>query len=157
MDYLLLGGRGYTLSYGICCCSVAMLCLTLCDPMDCSTPGLPVPCHLLELEQVHVHWIGWIDAIQSSHPPPPSSLFAFNLSPASGSFPVSRLLASGDQSIGASASALVLPVNSQNWFPIRLIGLISLLSKGLARVFSSTTVQKHQFFGVQPSLWNRAQ
>ena len=72
--------------------------------------------------------------------------------PAPGSFPVSRLFASGDQSIGASAS--VLPVNIQGWFPLGLTGLISLLSKGLSRVFSSTTVQKHQFFGTQPSLWS---
>ena len=70
---------------------------------------------------------------------------------ASGSFPVSQLFASGGQSIRASASASVLPVNIQGWFPLRLTGLISLLSKGLSRVFSNTTLQKHQFFGAQPS------
>ena len=70
--------------------------------------------------------------------------------PASGSFPKSRLFASGDQSIGASAS--ILPMNIQSWFPLGLNGLISLLSKGLSRVFSSTTVWKHWFFVTQPSL-----
>ena len=72
--------------------------------------------------------------------------------PASGSFPMSLLFASGGQSIGTSASASVLPVNIQGWFPLRLVGLISLQSlqsKWLSRVFSSTTVRKHQFFGTQ--------
>ena len=77
--------------------------------------------------------------------------FCLQSFPASGSFPISRLFASGGQSIGASASASVLPVNIQGWFPLGLICLISLLSKGLSRVFSNTTVQKHQFFGTQPS------
>ena len=72
----------------------------------------------------------------------------------SGSFPVSRLFTSGDQNIGASASPSVLLKNIQGWFPLGLIGEISLLSKGLSRVFSSSTVQKHQFFGAQPSLWS---
>ena len=72
---------------------------------------------------------------------------------ASRSFPVSRLVASGGQSIGVSASASVLPMNIQGWFPLELTGLISLLSKGLAGVFSRTTIWKHQFFGAQPSLW----
>ena len=72
--------------------------------------------------------------------------------PASGSFPISRFLASGGQSIGASTS--VLPVNIQGWFPLGWAGWISLQSKGLSRVFSNTTVRKHQFFGAQPSLWS---
>ena len=76
--------------------------------------------------------------------------------PASGSFPVSRLFASGGQSIGASASASVLPMNIRGWFPSGLTGLSSLLSKGVSRVFSSTTVQKHQFFSTQPSLWSNS-
>ena len=74
--------------------------------------------------------------------------------PASGSFPVSQFFASGGQSIGASSSASVLPMNIQVRFPLGLTGLISLLSKGLSRVFSSTTVWKHQFFSTQPSLWS---
>ena len=65
--------------------------------------------------------------------------------PASGSFPMSQFFTPGGQSIGVSASALVLPMNIQDWFPLRLTGLISLLSKGLSSVFSSTTVRKHQF------------
>ena len=73
--------------------------------------------------------------------------------PASASLPVSWLLASGGQNIGASASASVLPMNIQGWFLSASTDLISLLSKGLSRVFSSTTVQKHQFFDTQPSLW----
>ena len=72
-------------------------------------------------------------------------------SPASGSFPVSQLFTSGGQSIGASASVL-----SQDWFPLGLTDLISLLSKGLSRVFSNTTVQKHRFFSTQPSLWSNS-
>ena len=71
--------------------------------------------------------------------------------PASGSFPMSQLFASGGQSIGFSASTSVLPVNIQDWFPLGWTGWISLQYKGLSRVFSSTTVQKHQFFGAQLS------
>ena len=71
--------------------------------------------------------------------------------PVPGSFPVSQLFASGGQNIGASAS--VLPMNTQGWSPLRLTGWISLQSTGLSRIFSSTTIQKHQFFGAQPSLW----
>ena len=78
--------------------------------------------------------------------------------PASRSFPMSQFFASGGQSIGdsTSASASVLPMSIQGWFPLGLTGLISLLSKGLSRVFSSTTVQKHQFLSVQLSLWSNS-
>ena len=76
--------------------------------------------------------------------------------PASGSFTVSWLFTSGGQSIGASVSASVLPMYIQEWFPLGLTGLISLWSKGLSRVSSYTTVQKHQFFGAQPSWWSNA-
>ena len=72
--------------------------------------------------------------------------------PASGSIPMSQLFASGCQSIGVSASTSVLPMNTQDWSPLGWTGWISLQSKGLSRVFSSTTVQKHQFFGTQLSL-----
>ena len=72
--------------------------------------------------------------------------------PASGSFPMSRFFASGSQSTGVSASASVLPMNIQDWFPLGFTGWISLQSKGVSRVFSNTTVQKHQFFGAQLSL-----
>ena len=70
------------------------------------------------------------------------------------SFPMSQLFASGGQSTGASVSLSVLPVTIQDWFPLGLTGLISLQSKGLSWVFSSTTVWKHQFFSAQPSLWS---
>ena len=86
--------------------------------------------------------------ISSSTAPFFSCLQSF---PTSGFFPMSQLFTSGGQSIGASAS--VLPLNIQSWFPLGWSGLISLLSKGLSRVFSSSTVRKHQLFGVQPSLW----
>ena len=75
---------------------------------------------------------------------------------ASGSFPKSQFFASGGQSIGASTSASVLPMNIQDWFPLGWTGWTSLLSKGLSRVFSNTTVQKHQFFGAQFSLWSNS-
>ena len=74
--------------------------------------------------------------------------------PTSGSFPVGQLFKSGGQSIGASASASVLPVNIQGWFLLGLIGLIPLLSKGLSRVFFNTTIWKHQFFSAELSLWS---
>ena len=76
--------------------------------------------------------------------------------PASGSFPMSQFFPSGGQSIGVSASPSVHPMNIQDWLPLELTGLISLQSKGLSRVFSSTTVQKHRFFGTQPSLWSKS-
>ena len=76
--------------------------------------------------------------------------------PASGSFLMSQLFASGGQSIGASASASVLPINIHDWLPLGLTGLISLQSKGLTSVFSNTTVRKHQLFGAQPSLWSNS-
>ena len=81
-------------------------------------------------------------------------LFCLQSFPASGSFPTSQLFASGSQSIGASASTPVLPMNIQGWFPLGLISLISLLSSGLSRVFSSTTGRKHQFFSTLSSLWS---
>ena len=96
------------------------------------------------------------------HPTIASSVVPFSSClqslPASGSFPVSQLFASGGQSIGASASASVLPVNIQGWFPSGWTGLISLLSNTLLnRVLSSTMVWKHQFFSAQPSLWSSSQ
>ena len=123
--------------------SVAQSCPTFCDPMECCTPGFPVHHQLLDLAQTHVHWVS--DAIHFSS--------CFQSFPASGSFPISQLFSSGGQNIGVSALASVLPINIQNGFPLGLTGLISLLSKALSRVFSSTTVQKHQFFGAQLFLW----
>ena len=123
---------------------VAQSCLTLSDPIDCSTPGFPVHHQVLELAQIHVHRVG--DAIQQSHPSVGPFSFCLQSFLASGSFPMSQLFPLGGQSIGASASASVLPMNIRGWFSLGLTGLISLLSKGLSRVFSSTTVLKYQFF-----------
>ena len=130
--------------------SVAQSCPTLCDPMNRSTPGLPVHHQLPAFTQTHVHWVS--DAIQQSYPLSSPSSTAFNLSKHPDLY-LSLLFASGGQSIGASASTSVLPVNIQGWFPLGLSGWISLQSKGLSRIFSSTTVQKHQFFGTQLYLW----
>ena len=127
--------------------SVAQSCWTLCDPMDCSTPGFPVHHQLLELPQT---WIN--DAIQSSHPLSFPSPPAFSLSQHQGLFKWVQFFASGGQRIGVSASASVLPVNIQDWFPLGVTGWISLQSKGLSRVFSNTAVQKHPFSGTQLSL-----
>ena len=121
--------------------SVQLLsCPTLCDPMDYSTPGLPVHHQLPELTQTHVHWVS--DAIQPSPPVVPFSSCLQSL-PASGSFSMSQFFASGAQSIQISASASVLPMNIQDWFPLGWIGWISLQFKGLSRVFSIIKVQKH--------------
>ena len=125
--------------------SVAQLCPTHSDPMDCSMPGLPVHHQLLEFTQTYVHLVG--DAIQPSHPLSSPSPFAFNLSQHQGIF--QRISSSGSQSIGDSASASVLPMNVQDWSPLGWTGWTSLQSKGLSRVFSNTIVQKHQFFGTQ--------
>ena len=112
------------------------------DPMDCSISGLPVLHQLLEFTQTHAHWVSkWC------HPTTSSSVISFSSClqsfPAWGSFQMSQFFASGSQSIRALASASVLPMNIQNWFPLGWIGWISLQSKGLSRVFSNTTVQKH--------------
>ena len=102
----------------------------------------------------------WCPLTQWHHPsilssviPLFSSLQSF---PVSGSFLMSQLFTSGGQNIGTSASASVLPMNIQDWFPLGWTGWVSLQSKGLSRVFSSTTVQKHQFVRVQPSLWSNS-
>ena len=133
-----------------CCFSVTQLCLTLCNPMDCSTPGFPVLHHLPELAQIYVHWVDDINPIISF------SVIAFSSClqsfPASGSFPMSQFFASGGQSIEASATAFILAMNIQGWFHLGLTGLISSQSRGLSRVFSKTTVKNHQLFGAQPFL-----
>ena len=131
--------------------SVAQSCLTLCDPMNCSTPGLPVHHHLLEFIQTHVRRVG--DAIQPSQPLLSPSPLAPNPSQHQSPFQwVNSLheVAKG-QSTGVSALASFLPKNIQGWSPLEWIGWISLQAKGLSRVFTNTTFQKHQFFGAQPS------
>ena len=155
------------MSYGICraqhtlktqdtlyCClvtqfsSVAQSCPTLCNPTNRSTPGLPVHHQLPEFTQTHVHQV--TDAIQPSHllsspsPPAPNPSQHQSLSQWVNSLhKVAKVL--------VSALASVLPKNTQDWSPLAWTGWISLQSKGLSRVFSNTTVQKHQFFSAQPS------
>ena len=128
--------------------SVAQSFPTLCDPMDCSTPPCPSPAPGVYSNSCPLSW--WC------HLTIPSSVVPFSSCPqsfpASGSFQMSQFFTSGGQSIGILASTSVLPMNIQGWFHLGLTSLISLQSKGLSRVFSSTTVWKHQFFGAQPSL-----
>ena len=141
--------KSFLILHYSCISSVTQSCPTLCNPMDCSIPDLPVHHQLLEFTQTHVHWVG--DAIQLSHPLSSPSPPAFSLSQLQCLFKwVSS--SAGGRSIGLSASKSVLPMNTQDWFPLGWTGWISLLSKGLSRVFSNTTVQKHQFFGAQLSL-----
>ena len=136
--------------FNILFCSVQSLsCVRLCDPMDCSTPGLPVHCQLLAFTQTYVHWVS--DVIQPSHPLSSPSVPTFNLSRHQGLFQWVSYL-HGGQSIGVSASASVLSMTIQDWFPLGGTGWISLQSKWFSRVFSNTTVQKHQFFGIHLSL-----
>ena len=114
------------LIYSVQFSSVAQSCPTLCNPMNCSTPGLPVHHQLLESTQAHVHWVR--DAIQPSHPLSSPSPPAPNPSQHH-SFPMNQLFTSGGQSIGVSALASVLPKNTQDWSPLEGTGWISLQSK----------------------------
>ena len=132
-----------------CYCSVLESCPTLCSPMNCSTPGSSVH-HLAEFAQIHVHWIGDAYLTISSSAAP----FSFCLVlPSIKDFSSESAVCIRWPKIGVSASASVLPMNIQAWFPFGLTGLISLLSKTLSRVFASTTVWKHQLFSAQSSLW----
>ena len=136
--------------------SVPQSCLTLCNPMGCSTTGILVHHQPLELAQTHVHRVD--DAIQPSHPLSSPSPPAFNLCQHQGLF---QWVSSLNQV--AKVLALQLQPQSfqwifsiQGWIPLGLTGLISSQSKGLSRAFSNTTVQKHQFFSAQPSLWSNS-
>ena len=129
--------------------SVTQLCLNLWDPMDCSKPS-PCPSPTPRVYSNSYPLSRWCHpTILSSVIPFSSCLRSF---PASGSFQMCQVFASGGQSIGVSASASALLMNIQDWFPLGWTGWISLQSKGLSRVFSNTTVQKHQFFSAQLSL-----
>ena len=123
--------------------SVAQGCATLCDPMNCSTPDLPVYHQLPEFTQTHVHWVG--DAIQPSHPLSCPSPPTFNLSQHQGLF-IWVIRWPKYWSFSFSIS----PSNVRIDFPLGWTGWISLQPKRLSRVFSNTTVQMHQFFSVQP-------
>ena len=134
-----------------CYCSVTKSCLTLCDPMDCSRPGFPVLQYLPEFAQIHVHWVD--NATQPSLPLFPPSSPSLNLSQHQGLFQWVTFL-------HQVAKVLELQHQFFQWifrvdFLLGLTGLISLQSKRLSRVFSSTTIQKHQFFGFQSSLWSK--
>ena len=112
-------------------CSVPKSCPTLCDPMNCCTPGFPALHHLPEFAQTPIHWVS--NAIQQPHPLSPPTPLALNLSQHQSLF--QRVFSK------ASASASALPMNIQGWLPLGLTGLISLLSKEFSKVFSSTTVK----------------
>ena len=129
--------------------SVTQSCPTLCNPMNRSTPGLPIHHQLPEFTQTHVHWVG--DAIQPSHPLSSPSPPALSLSQHQGLFKWVSSLPQVAQ-YWSFSSASVLPMNTQDWSPLEWTGWISLQSKGLSRVFSNTTAQKHQFFSAQLSL-----
>ena len=131
-------------------CSVAKSCLTL-SPHELQHSRLPCPSLASGVRSDSCPLSWWC------HPTISSSVAPFSSCPqslsASRSFPVIRIFPSGDQSIGASAFASVLPMNTQGWFPVGLTGFIALLSNSFSRVFSNTTVKKHQLFGTQLSLW----
>ena len=127
--------------------SIAQSCLTVCNPMDCSTP-CPSPTPGVHPNLCPLSW--WCHPAISSLVVPVSS--CPQSLPASESFPISQHFTFGGQSTGVSALASVLPKKSQGWSPSEWTGWISLQSKELSRVFSNTTVQKHQFFSIQLSL-----
>ena len=128
--------------------SVTQLCPTLYNPMNCSTPGLPVHHQLPEFTQTHIHRVN--DAIQPSYPLSSPSPAALNPPQHQGLF---KWVSSSHQEAKVLEFQLqVLPVNTQDWSPLGWTGWISLQFKGSSRVFSNTTVQKHQFFGTQLSL-----
>ena len=131
------------------CCSVTQSCLTCCDPMDCAhQASLSFAISGACSNSCPLSW--WCHpTISFSVGPFFSCLQSF---PASGSFLMSQLFALGGQSIGASASASVPPMNIQDWFPLGLTGWSFLQSKGLSRAFYNTAVKKHQFFSIQPSI-----
>ena len=134
-------GREYEVQFS----SVAQSCPTPCDPMNRSTPGLPVRHKLPDFTHTHAHRHPAISSSVSPFSSCPQSL------PVSGSFPMSQLFTWSGRNIGVSASASVLSMNTQDWSSLGWTGWISLQFKGLSRVFSNTTVQKHQFFSAQLS------
>ena len=145
----------FELSYNVIDSSIQSLRhVRLWDPMNCSTPGFPVHHQLPELAQTHIHWVS--DAIQPSHPQSSPSPPAFNLSQHQGLF---KWVSSLHQVV--KVLELQLQHQSfqwiiQDWFPVGLTDLMFLLLNGLSRVLSNTTIQKHQFFSIQPSLWSKA-
>ena len=135
------------------CCSVAQSCPTLCNPMDGSTSGFP-SFTVYGVCSNSCPWSRWRHSTISSLSSP--SLPAFNLSQHQGLFQWVGGSHQVAQRIGASASASVLPMNIQDWFPLGFSCLISLQSKGLSRIFSNTIVWKHQYLGAHSSLWSNS-
>ena len=136
-----------------CCCSVTKWYPTLCNPKDYSTPGslsFTISRNLLRF--ISPESVMLSNHFMLCHP----FLLLLSISPSFEVFSMSLLFASGGQSIGVSPSASLLLMNIQDWCPLGLTNWISLQSKGLSRVFSNTTVWKHQFFGAQPSLWSNS-
>ena len=143
---------------GVCS---SVQCPTLCDPMKCSTPGLPVPHQLPEFKPMSIESVMPSSHVILCHPlllPPLifPGIRVFSSESVGPKTEVWVFIISDGQSIGVSASASVLPMNTQDWSPLGWTGWISLQSKGLSRVFSNTIVQKHRFLGAQPSLWSNS-
>ena len=141
----------YQLGQVYCCWSFLKMCSTLVMPWTAAhqdSLSFTTSWNLLKLMS-----LSWWCCPTISSSVTPFSWYPQSF-PASASFPRSRLFISGGQSMGASVS--VLPMNIQDWFPLGLTGLLSLLSKGLSRVFSSTTIQKHKFFSAWPSIWSNS-
>ena len=141
----------------LCCCfSVTNACLTLCNPMGCCTPGSPVLHYLLELAQIHVHWVGLtlcltcLSTVSSSVPPSPPAL---NISQHQGLFQWFGSLHQVAKVLGFQLQHQFFQWIFRADFLLGLTDLISLLSKELSRDFFSTTVWKHQFFGIHPFLF----
>ena len=132
--------------------SCLVSCLTLCKPREACQASLSITISSSLLKLMSIESV-----MPSNHHLLCHLLLLLpSTFPGSGSFLMTCLFTSGGQNIGASASASVLPMNIQDWFPLELTGFISLQSKGLSRVFSNTTLQKHQFFGAQPYLWSNS-
>ena len=142
------------MEYSVQFSSVAQSCPTLCDPMNCSMPGLPVHHQLLESTQTHIHLVG--DAIQPSHPLLSPSAPAPSPSKHQSLFPMSQVFTSGGQSIGVSASTSVLPMNTQDW-SLGWTGWISLQSKGLKSLLqrhsSKVSILQCSAFFIVPNYW----
>ena len=136
-------------------CSVLSCVLLFATPWTVALSSIISQSLLWEFAQTHVYWVG--DVMQPFHSLLPPSPPAINLSQHQVFFPMNWLFESGGQSIWALALALVLPMSIQGWFSLGLTGLISLQSKGVSRVFSSTTIWKNQFIGTQTSLWSNSQ
>ena len=128
------------------CCSVTQCCLTLCDPMDYSMLGFPIFHHFPELAQTHVHWVG--DAVQSSCPPWPLILLP-SIFPSIRVFSIELAL----HIRWPKYWSFIFSISPSNEYSGLISFMISWKFKGLSRVFSNTTVQKHQFFSAQLSLW----